>query len=1509
MAYAIASSWRYLLLMTHRCFPHVRDDVPWTFDESSKSTFGIDLILTDPRIVNEGKGNIFFHTQKLQIVDAEVLVVRSLDVVDIAKFRSGYSGHHLRDGCVAFHGISHAEEDMFWCVSGGIPEECRIAETRIFQDEWPWTVQGGAFLFQKTFNVMQLCFVWILRFPQIMNAFLETYVRVGERWVFESSSDRTILADLFLIHIPEIISCFLKNMRKECRPRTPETGDDIPEFGILLMHHRSHPSILSTVVVCAPVHASLDHYWLSVIRPLFEVAKVKNILEIGSAAGRNTRNIIALAREKGGVVIAIDPEPQFDVFEWRMEYADCFHFMEETSLNALPKLEGQIDAVLIDGDHNWYTVFHELQLLEKHATKTGLFPLTLLHDVGWPYGRRDMYSDPDRIPASYRQPFLKKGMLPSGSELIAEGGLNATMHNALYEHSIKNGVLTAVEDFIAQSSITFDWIEIPGFFGLGILVDRKRAIHNAPLQSFLNTLLLSDPIRQHLKALESERIEVAMEAVQAVRGEDRVSRAFMDMQVQLEETVQAFDTKLAESNAEHSRLLDGVLGEKKVIERNMVAARNELERITIDASTEVAFHRFIRDAYERELQKISLQLLRMQQSKSWRLTNYLRIVEPKIRQYLTGKRPTVASSTLAPFQGIEPSKALFPTGKRMVGCTIVSKNFLAHARVLAHSFHLHHPDAEFIVLLVDDIDTVPDSTGERISMVSMHDLPLPDRNQFCFRYGLRELHTAAKPFFLEWIFHHRQVDQVVYLDPDILMEAPLLSVQKALSSHSVVLTPHVLKSIEDGLRPSDYDVLRVGVFNLGFIGLSDTAVTRDFLNWWQKRVTEDCTEQPDRNVFFDQRWMDLVPAIFSGVHVLKDPTCNVAYWNLHERFIQSTEGHYNVEGYPLTFFHFSGYSPARPDDLCKYRHSDRSFDSFPAVKPLFDRYRRLLIENGFESVSCLPYDFGNFENGVPIPACIRRHFHSLSPRERSSFQNPSLTGCGSYWEWLHSPSSGADADAGLTNAHFILWQSSPQLRESIPAFGKEYAEWLAHPDHRHLFPDIASIFLESLQEKFVPMQHSFFRSALLRRNTFRWYRAFTDVARRMLPSTVFAGIRDILSMQDVSPPAKRPSERESRPFGMTITAPFTSGNGVGQAARMNVAAADAAGIPIALRNIPGFGRRHVPTDLHHRFTHVRPYDTHLLHMNADQVSEFVREKGTRCLLEHRSIGYWVWELSRFPKRWGNVTRWFDEIWTPSSFSAAAIREQATCPVHVIPHAIQMNDTCVHRRQDFGIRDDRYVFLFMFDCESVIERKNPFAVLKAFSSAFCENDAVELVIKFSNADQDPSIRARLAKAAAGLPVVLIDSFLSLNAAHDLLRLCDAYVSLHRSEGFGLSLAEAMYCGKPVIATNYSGNTDFMNQENSIPIDYTLVPLGCDEGPYGKGNVWADPDMQQAADAMRRLYEDPLLSSRLGAKAAHDIRLKHSPEVVGALMQQRIRSSLFADDFSRIQKENAIADSSQ
>lgn len=1212
------------------------------------------------------------------------------------------------------------------------------------------------------------------------------------------------------------------------------------------------------------MHATLDHFWQTILKPLFEAAGVLSILEIGAASGRNTQNLIAYARERNGMVCAVDPSPQFDVFEWRIAHSDCFRFFEETSLHALSHLRDRFDAVLIDGDHNWYTVFHELQLLESRIAPFDAFPLTILHDVGWPYARRDQYCNPDSIPQAYRHPYERKGIVPGQNNLHLEHGMNRNHWNANEEHSIRNGVLTAVEDFMLQSKRSFLWVELPGFFGLGLLVEKSLMEAKPLLASFLPQLELTDPIRKHLQLLEKDRISIGIEALDARREADRVYRESLADQQAAEEKLKREWSKL------HMQEYQKVQQEKDHL-------RSQLH-----------LSQFVCHSLKKELSLLEGELLRLQLSKSWKLTRFLRVLEPKIRKILPKKlqHPPAVPRQQAVKEGSSSLSAL--PQKSLVFCTIISRNFLAYARVLASSLRRHHPDAELVVLLIDALGDGFDALHEPFTVIPVSDIPLPNRHSFCFRYGIRELHTAVKPFFLQWLFEHRAEERVVYLDPDILVQSTLHVMTEALSKHPIVLTPHVLTPIQDGLRPSEHDVLRVGVFNLGFIGLARNDLTLRFLHWWQQKVTEDCTEEPDRNVFFDQRWMDLAPVLFPGVHVIRDASYNVAYWNLHERTVLRENGVWVVNGAPLTFFHFSGFRPDVPDRICKYDHSDRSLEKYPALRPLLHEYADLLLAAGWQETRSMPYLFSCFQNGVRIPAFARRYVHMLAAYQRARFGNPFAVGPGSYWEWLQSRHTLATSGITLTNAQFLLWQSNPVFMRQFPRFHEQWAEWLASKENRVQLPDVAEEFFASLECVRAPEHRPFLQTIVARRNSFRWYRVCTECARRLLPRDVFASIRTLLSMRDLLPRDRRKSVRVSRPVGINIVGALMSGTGVGQAARLHVSAADAVGIPLTLHHLesPFFGR--MQTELQSRFTSEYAFGTTLLHMNADRVSFFLQNEGSAPLLSYRSIGYWVWELSRFPRQYRHAAKWFDEIWTPSRFSADAISKMVDCPVHVVPHPVQIAGIQTIGRDFFGIRNDAFVFLFIFNAQSVTERKNPAAVIEAFMRAFSPDEPAQLVIKFMDAGDDPSIRERLSEQADGHNVLLIDSFLTMEQTHDLIRCCDAYVSLHRSEGFGLTIAEAMALGKPVIATNYSGNAEYMTEQNSMPIGYKLIPLDGPYPPYRSGNVWADPDIAEAAAAMRRLFDDRSFGISLGTRAAADIRKTHAPEVIGKLMKDRLMS---------------------
>lgn len=308
----------------------------------------------------------------------------------------------------------------------------------------------------------------------------------------------------------------------------------------------------------------------------------------------------------------------------------------------------------------------------------------------------------------------------------------------------------------------------------------------------------------------------------------------------------------------------------------------------------------------------------------------------------------------------------------MTLATIVARNYLAHARVLARSYAEHHA-GRLIVLVIDaEIGDGLDASAEPFEVVVPSQLPLDPRE---FRlmatiYDPTELATAVKPALL---LHLLERDEpVCYLDPDIEIFAPLDELGSLAAEKGIVLTPHALEPLpEDGRKPTPDDIADAGVFNLGFICVDADA--RPLLEWWGERLRRDCLIDFEHGMFVDQRLLDFVPA-FARHHVLRDHAYNVAYWNLHERDVTWRGDRYEVGDEPLRFFHFSGYDPERPDVLSKHG-GDRPrilLEERPGVARLCEHYRVRLLDEGYAGQIALTYGFANSASGRPLDRLTRR---------------------------------------------------------------------------------------------------------------------------------------------------------------------------------------------------------------------------------------------------------------------------------------------------------------------------------------------------------------------------------------------------------------------------------------------------------------------------------------------------------------------------------------------------------
>jgi glycosyltransferase involved in cell wall biosynthesis len=257
-------------------------------------------------------------------------------------------------------------------------------------------------------------------------------------------------------------------------------------------------------------------------------------------------------------------------------------------------------------------------------------------------------------------------------------------------------------------------------------------------------------------------------------------------------------------------------------------------------------------------------------------------------------------------------------------------------------------------------------------------------------------------------------------------------------------------------------------------------------------------------------------------------------------------------------------------------------------------------------------------------------------------------------------------------------------------------------------------------------------------------------------------------------------------------------------------------------------------------------------------------------LRHRRIaGMWAWELETIPQAWIKTIPSVDEIWVHSKFIADAFRKAAPDkPVYVVPPPIDVAAIPTAPRHDpLPQFKGRLIVFFMFDVRSTYARKNPDAVIEAFRRATQNDPAPVLVIKVNNADAWPETNNRLMQATAGMNNVhIMHEKLSRADMQDLLARVDIVMSLHHSEGFGFLMAEGMAAGKPVIATGWSGNMDFMAPDCSVPVKYRLVPATDPQHIYDKpGSLWAEPDIDHAASALRRLLDDPAERQRLGKAA--------------------------------------------
>ena len=358
---------------------------------------------------------------------------------------------------------------------------------------------------------------------------------------------------------------------------------------------------------------------------------------------------------------------------------------------------------------------------------------------------------------------------------------------------------------------------------------------------------------------------------------------------------------------------------------------------------------------------------------------------------------------------------------------------------------------------------------------------------------------------------------------------------------------------------------------------------------------------------------------------------------------------------------------------------------------------------------------------------------------------------------------------------------------------------------------------------------------------------------------------------------------------------FRQSFGLAEACRRTTYALRAAQIPHNCVQAPFTGKhKGLDNSIEMDAKHPGKHDKfRLFHFNGDH-AEIVAKKWSEDVFSTAySIGFWHWELPVFPDEYLNWFSRVDEVWTPSNFVRDAIGKKSPVPTLVFPLCVdeKVFNPPQADKSAFNLPTNKFLFLISFDFYSSMERKNPIDAIRAFALLIqTQVKPVHLVIKTSNAHADRKSAKKLHEQLDSLPsntyTIIEDTF----PRKDFLKLintCDALLSLHRSEGFGLHLAEAMAMGKPTLATNWSGNVDFMDETNAYPVNYRLVELKDNHGPYAKGSYWADPDIEHAVSQIRLLLEkEQNVETQLKRAARTTILKRHSPERVGGLIRERL-----------------------
>jgi glycosyltransferase involved in cell wall biosynthesis len=802
--------------------------------------------------------------------------------------------------------------------------------------------------------------------------------------------------------------------------------------------------------------------------------------------------------------------------------------------------------------------------------------------------------------------------------------------------------------------------------------------------------------------------------------------------------------------------------------------------------------------------------------------------------------------------------------------TLASPTSLPRARALGRSLSRHHPDWSHEVLLLGNeaaarsferVDDIP-----RVSSVC-RELDL-DIEALLALHDEEQLSVLLLPALLRR--YAERGGSVLHLPNSAWVLADLSSVEFTMSSRAVTLVPRVVAELpEDGLEPTRTQLERAGRIEAAMIGVDASPEAMTFLEWWDGHVQEmlgsiDARRAGARPEDWPwlARFLELAPARFSTA-VVEDPGCNVSMWNLQARTLQPDPEGASVDGrWPLRFLNLPGFEPDRPHRLNPTATRARVSRS-PVLHALCERYAQELRDAGWKDEDHREDVGRRLTQGLVFDEPLRALYATASALGLRFEDVFAEEGTRAFLDWLEGPAPRGGA-VGINRYVFHrVARERPDVVRTYPDIGgsdgPDYIAWCWAFGRDEL----------SIPEQFMPPRPGAIGPAVPATKS-----APANPAKRNAAALKASG-----------------TSRAGSGLAVRLTGYLGHALGLGAAARGYAHALRTVGVPVSTTTVP-LHHLALPTELgadygRHEFedlVHDGAHGFEIVAVNADELPDFVTRLGERYF-EGPRIGIWGWETNSIPPRWNRAFGLVDEIWVYSQFMAENIGAAAPVPVLRLPPPVQRPDLDAPPTR-LGVGGG-FLFLFVFDYLSTIQRKNPVGLIEAFKSAFAPGEGPQLLIKTINAPLRPLAEEEVLWAAHGRPDVhVLDRSLSGRELSGLMAACDCYASMHRAEGFGLTMAEAMAIGKPVIATGYSGNVDFMTAENSYLVDFQMGRVGPDCEIYPAEGEWAEPSVEHAAELMRRVCSTPHEAAAKGARASEDVERLLSPAVTGRNMRQRL-----------------------